>query len=36
MHGAPALAVTTRAIKSNIPIEVDMEEENKNPFGDVP
>ena len=36
MHEAPAIAVTTRVMRGNMPLEIEMEEEEKNPLGDVP
>ena len=35
VHEAPALAVTTRAMRGNVPIEVEAEEDEENPLGDV-
>ena len=36
VYEAPALAVTTRAMRGNMPIEVEVEEEEENSLGDVP
>ena len=36
VHKAPPLAVTTRAMRGNMPVEVEAEEEEENPLGDVP
>ena len=36
VHEAPALAVTTRAMRGNVPIEVEEEEDEENPLGEVP
>ena len=36
MHETPTLAVTTRAMRGTMPIEVEAEEKEENPLGDVP
>ena len=36
VHEAPALAVTTRAMRGNAPLEVEKEEEAENPLGEIP
>ena len=36
VHKAPALAVITRAMRINMPIEVQVEEDEENSLGDVP
>ena len=35
VHEAPTLAVTTRVMRDNMPIEVEVEEEEENSLGDV-
>lgn len=36
VHEASALAVTTRAMRGNVPIEVEAEEDEENSLGDIP
>ena len=36
VHETPALAMTTRAMRGNMPVEIKVEEQEDNPLGDVP
>ena len=36
VHEALALAVTTRAMRDNMPVEIEVEGQEENPLGDLP